>query len=652
MRFFKRNPLFLFLFRVFTLFYALSVLQNVRAETVDISREVRHGAVADISTGLYIGVTNNTNGSVVLDGSGTRLNVSGNDPSVVSISGIGSLLVTDGAMLRISADGSGNNSEVKFNGHAHFVGGTLLLESKNGGSALLSTGMTTGWVRFENGSTLTGSGTIEAGNGVHVNSGSRILLNEADDILKINGNLLLDSTSHVVVSADKSGSSKIEITGTTELGGTLILDLTPEYYGTAPLDYTVLTSTAGYSNNFNAYRLLQNRYGTAAKSASSTSNDLIVTLTPYSDPHGRIAETFNEWNTGTALDSVYRSNDSRWSGFFKEVMGMSDAQARALYHELSGEIYADALMSMPSVGISKTAFDRVTWDSEYGHVLFGPQYRLVAKSNNRSVWAEFLYDHHQVDSDTNAAGYSLKRYGVFGGVDQTLNGGKTAVGVIFGYSSPELKRGRDKSEADDYMAGIYGASRIFNALELKLWGGIGKQYYDTSRNAYGRHLTSSHQGTNVTASAEVAMPLYTNTLLVLKPVVGYDYQHMKTGEFHETGDPLIALNGGKTSIDRQIGRIGLTGELGESYVHLFGGAHYRYLLGGDSYAVVTNRFVGGGNAFQITGVDLGTSFVTCQLGMQITLNPERTRMIFSDYSVDFGKRSTLQTGSIGFQQTY
>ncbi|GHV10148.1 hypothetical protein AGMMS50229_21100 [Campylobacterota bacterium] len=373
------------------------------AGIMNLSRGI-HGSA---ESGGYLGTGTGEHGVLTLNGPGTRITVSGNDATLSPLLGTGSLGVYDQATLAI------NNGELKFNGDARFVGGNLVL----GGTSLLSTG--TGGIFLDNGSILKGTGTLDTTTGVHLNSGSIIDLDNMNDVLNIDGGgLFIDETSKVKVKAttDPFGTpqnAKINVDGApVVLDGTFILDLLPKYYGINPVIFDIL-DIAGVNTitgDFDYYRLVQDRYGSVNRAPTADTN-LSVEFTPNADPHTRIARTFNQRNVGQGLDGIFVSNttDPDWQDFFARTFTLSDRQLRNLYGELSGEIYADILTSMPSMNVAKFAFDRVGWDSEHEHVFFGPQYRLSALSNNRAVWAQFLYNQSDFDPDGNAAGYSLNR---------------------------------------------------------------------------------------------------------------------------------------------------------------------------------------------------------------------------------------------------
>jgi hypothetical protein len=164
---------------------------------------------------------------------------------------------------------------------------------------------------------------------------------------------------------------------------------------------------------------------------------------------------------------------------------------------------------------------------------------------------------------------------------------------------------------------------------------------------------SNFKGHTGTVSGELSRPIYTNSRLVLKPAVGYDGLFLTQDANEETGNSLVALSFDKTNIERHIARIGLNAEYGDSARSLYGGAHYKYLIGGDEFYYSQASFVGGGPSFIIEGVDLGKSFISANIGLQINLADDRSRLIFVDYTADFGDHSAYyQMATFGFQQTF
>ncbi|MCL2624257.1 MAG: hypothetical protein FWD31_11385, partial [Planctomycetaceae bacterium] len=108
-----------------------------------------------------------------------------------------------------------------------------------------------------------------------------------------------------------------------------------------------------------------------------------------------------------------------------------------------------------------------------------------------------------------------------------------------------------------------------------------------------------------------------------------------------------------TNIKRHIGRIGVNAEYGDSARSLYGGAHYKYLLGGDTVYYSQASFVGGGPEFIVNGVDLGKAFISANIGLQINLSDDRSRLLFVDYTADFGDNSAyFQMATVGMQQTF
>jgi outer membrane autotransporter protein len=450
-------------------------------------------------------------------------------------------------------------------------------------------------------------------------------------------------------------AGKITITDDVSLDGSLLV--TPEYgnYSTSSITANIIESggTINSSSSFASSQLSQSRYGELELQQSN--DTVLLTFNPSPNPYSSFTQTFNEQSVGRTLDNIYHLQLPAMDSFMRKTWTMNDADLRKLYNELSGEIRAET-MALPLANPGRMAFDHVGWDSQNGHIFFGPQYRLAAAPSRRAVWLRPYYTDNNVDSDGNAAGYSLNGYGFVGGFDQTLTGGKTALGVMLGYGRPELHHVHGSAELDDFIVGAYAASRVLDALELKVWGGYGYQYYDMTRTVHfdtSQTFRSNFKGNTGTLSAEIVRPIYTGTFLVLKPAVGYDYLYLRQRGADENGNSVIGLSYDKTEITRHIGRVGLNAEYGDSARSLYGGAFYKHLLGGDRYYYSQASFLGGGQSFDVRGVDLGKSFISANLGLQINLSDDRTRMLYIDYNVDFGENgSHYQTGTVGVQQTF
>ena len=575
--------------------------------------------------------------SVLVTGSGSKLTIDKTTPVYAA----GWLFVTDKGTVRMN-----EGSELTISNNALFDSAYLTQAE----GSLLDVG---GFINFDYGTVVSGAGTLKAAGGVFVNDHSVFHVAGADGEWHIQGgDLNFSDTSTLGVSINASGSSgKIIADEDIHLNGKLLVS--PEYgYYTSPITRQFMTGN-DISGVFHLVRLSNSRLGTLE--VDYLNDEAFLAFNPSTTPYSNFTQTFNEHSVGRTFDAIHQ-NPGNFTALMSTMWNMGDAELRALYNDLSGEIRAET-MAMPLASPGRKAFDRVAWDSANGHVIFGPQYRLAARGSNRATWFRPYYVGDKVESDGNASGYTMDGYGFIGGLDQTLTGGKTALGVMLGYGRPELKMRNDKAKLDDFLIGVYIATRVLDAWEIKAWGGYGYQYYDIQRHvnlmSAPQTFKSNFKGHTTTLSGELSRPIYTMSRLVLKPTVGYDGLFLTQEAGDETGHPLAALSYHKTNIERHIGRIGVNAEYGDSARSLYGGAHYKYLLGGDQVYYSQASFSGGGPAFIVEGVDLGKAFISANIGLQINLSDDRSRLLFVDYTADFGDNSAYyQMATVGLQQTF
>lgn len=591
-------------------------------------------------------------GTATVTGNGSELIVNNSATTPPALAGgAGTLTVTDGGLVTMTGTG-----QIALDGNVLFDNGRLTQSA----GTILNAG--NGRIDFDHGSVATVAGTLNAQGGVFANDHSVLNVAGSTGVLNVTGGgLYFSDDSTLGITVDSTGNvGKINVGNQiAALDGNLVV--TPEYgdYGSTSITSVIIETTGNISGIFDNARLSNSRLGTLTVDYSSP-NETAITFNPGLTPYSSFTQTFNERSVGQTFDAIHRLQLANFEPLMQATWNMSDAELRSLYNDLSGEIRAHT-MAMPLSNPGRMAFDRVGWDSSTGHVFFGPQYRLAASGSRRATWLRPYYVGDSVKSDGNASKYTLDGYGFVGGIDQTLIGGKTAVGVMLGYGRPELKSNDDKADLDDFVVGGYFASRVVDAFEVKLWGGFGYQYYDMHRriNYLGsrQSLKSNFKGHTGTVSADLTRPIYMLIpgipRLVLKPTVGYDYTYLRQKAGDETGNHVVALAYEKTDLERHIGRIGLNVEYGDSARSLYGGAHYKYLLGGDEIYYSQASFIGGGPSFVVQSVDLGKSFISANIGLQINLADDRSRLLFVDYNVDFGDNdSRYQTATFGLQQTF
>ena len=600
-----------------------------------------------------------SHGTLIVTGNNSELAVvNPGATGTFSPAGMGTLHVTDGGSVSMTGTG-----QIVLNGNVLFDNGLLNQTETLTTKTLLNAG--SGRIDFDSGSIVTSSGALNAGGGVFINDNSTLNVAGTDGTLNITGGgLYFSNNSTLGISLDSTGNVGYvnADSGIVALDGNLFV--TPEYgyYGNTATTSAIIGTTGHISGTFDNVSLSNDRLGTLTVdyAYNNSPNEIGITFNPSLTPYSSFTQTFNERSVGQTFDAIHQSQLADFTQLMQTTWNMSDAELRALYNDLSGEIRAHS-MAMPLANPGRMAFDRVGWDSHSGHVFFGPQYRLASSGSRRATWLRPYYIDNSVNSDGNASKYTMDGYGFVGGIDQTLTGGQTAVGVMLGYGRPELKSRSNKAELDDFVIGGYIASRVIEMFELKVWGGYGYQYYDMNRNinylGQQQSLKSNFKGHTGTFSAELTRPIYVLIpyipRLVVKPSVGYDYTYLQQKAGDETGNHIVALAYDKTKIERHIGRAGVSAEYGDSARSLYGGAHYKHLLGGDEIYYSQASFTGGGPSFVVQSVDLGKAFISANIGLQINLSDDRSRLLFVDYNVDFGDNDTrYQTATFGLQQTF
>ena len=403
------------------------------------------------------------NDTIIVTGNGSTLTVTGQSSSpygegVLSVSGGGNLNLQ--GMARLGFDGDALFDNAFFEQQA----GTEL-------------DVTNGKIIFDNGTIVKSAGYLSATGGVQVNDYSVLNVDGAGSKLTIQGgDLHFSETSTLGITINSSGNmGQIDADGNDVfLNGNLLV--TPEYgYYTSAWTKPIILNGGSIDGGLNDYRLSNsNRYGELSV------NGINLTFNPSLTPYSNFTQTFNQRSVGKTFDAMHQQKLSDFLPLMRETWAKSDAELLALYNDLSGEIRAET-MAMPLASPGRKAFDRVGWDSATGHVFFGPQYRLAAYGTRRAAWFRPYYVSDKVESDGNASPYTMDGYGFVGGIDQTLAGGKTAVGVMLGYGRPELDTRKDRAKLDDFLIGAYIAARIMDAWEIKAWGGYGYQYYDMQR---------------------------------------------------------------------------------------------------------------------------------------------------------------------------
>ncbi|MDR2171418.1 MAG: autotransporter domain-containing protein [Planctomycetaceae bacterium] len=385
-------------------------------------------------------------------------------------------------------------------------------------------------------------------------------------------------------------------------------------------------------------------------------------------PFTNVASSVNLRGVGGALDNIYNAQSNpKWLPVLDWFWLMNDEQMREAERLLSGEIRAAAFY-MPLRSAWKFGFDRVNWSDAGRKVYFGQQNKSCNQKQKNALWATSYFDYQSIDDDHNVSSMATQRVSMMLGYDRVLPEccnlwfiSDAAAGVLFSYSQPKLDQAGGRVIADDYLAGVYLAARIYSAYELKSWLGIGAQHYNLRRDVpivdQVSGLKATFTGNSASGSIQVARPLKWRNL-TLRPHIGLDMNFVKLNQGLDdfTGDVMeqVALCYHGSDWFQGFGRGGLRLDFGRNYCghlcNLSATLGYSYLLFGDQAPESVHEFAyAGGGKFKILGNNISRSFVNVDIGTQIFLNKNKNKMIYLQYNSNYGKYTNAHTAAIGYQ---
>ncbi|MDR2756969.1 MAG: autotransporter domain-containing protein [Planctomycetaceae bacterium] len=385
----------------------------------------------------------------------------------------------------------------------------------------------------------------------------------------------------------------------------------------------------------------------------------------HQSPFNTAGNDSNSKSVGHALDSIYNANNNySWLHILDWVWLMDDTELRKTLHQLAGEAKASSFY-LPLRNQWRYGFERINWSQSGNHVYFGTQNVANPKTAKNDLWINTYYDYFHSGDDGNVASTTTDRVSFLAGYDRVLMKtpyfgavSKSAFGVIFGYSQPTLNQTTSRIVADDYLLGAHFHTRLYEKYELKLWGGLGAQQYQLSRNVpvpkVNGDLNSKYTGTSWSGSVQMARPFYYRNLLVLRPLAALDLMVVNQNSATENGEyEQIILQYKRSKWTQLFARAGVRADFTYGKWNLNAALSYSYLLGGDQAPVSTHQFVyAGGVPFEVQGNNLGRSFLNLNLGTQIPLDCLKTSVLFFQYNGEYSKSSNGQSATIGYQKLF
>lgn len=579
---------------------------------------------------LSDGLLRFNNDSVVLGDSSSRLHTSGifYASNKTQIEGIGTISASNGTIVE---------------------GGSVLrpgLEGEIGGTM-----------------TVIGSLTIRDGGVLQIRLGE----DWANDKLVVEDTKIRDLDGNVIGTADD---------GSVTLGNAVLeIKTTQEDFLNGNRTITFLSAESGVYGEFKYADVSEHKFLTVTQTVTGEEGkyqevSVEVKRTDFfTDETRKLGMSHNQQNVGLMLDSTDLSG--QWWDALTVLGNLDEPSFGMALDKISGRIKSNS-MTMYRETPWRNAMDQISWTPN-GRVLMGNQSRYCPSyrgqencnkasayrpnyanycGNQREVWATPFYSDGSFRDDGNGGRYSIDNTGFMAGISQRLTNTST-VGLIFGYSRPELKQDGDTVEMDDFIFGGQFGMMLTSKVEMKAIVLGGFQSYDMERNLSPSllpelngptRLTSDFDGNTLLASVEFARPFYFSNCAMLRPLVAFDSENVWQDATSERGNSIYNLKFKKRRDDRTFVRTGLTGEFGGNNFTLTGKAIYSHQLGGQSYSRSEVAFLDAGmtDTVDIRGVDLDRHYMTVGAGGKFYLDPMRRKAFAAGYDATFSEKATQQ----------
>ncbi|MDE2166037.1 MAG: autotransporter domain-containing protein [Alphaproteobacteria bacterium] len=418
---------------------------------------------------------------------------------------LGNVITGNGSVVQ---NGTGTlilNGVNTYTGSTTVSTGTLEVGDSSHASASLA-----GNVTVDASGTLAGHGTV--GGDVTNSAGGIVAPGGTIGTLTVTGNYTQGSNSTLSIEVSPSAASKLDVTGTATLAGTLKLVYDPGVYSTKTYDIVHAGTVTG-------------TFGTVSGTAPSGFNQSIsytttdVDLGITSTTVAPTTDTSIPDGGTTALDGGQDANNT--------LLGyLGGGPTGGAFNAGADDRATDQTAAMPL----QIAFAGST--AQLGELVAS----LPAKMNELGGWFRGLGEFANLNGGA-TPGFTTQSGGFLAGIDRPVADHLTA-GIAFGYSRTNLNvHDGESGTIDTPRLMLYGRDD-FGTWALD--GAVGYAYdrINLSRSiaSVGEAATSTHDGHEATAAMQATTKL-TLGRLSLVPAAGFEYVHLYETGFTESGAP-------------------------------------------------------------------------------------------------------------------
>ncbi|WP_181173838.1 autotransporter domain-containing protein [Mesorhizobium sp. B2-3-12] len=559
------------------------------------------------------------------------------DVAVTTTGGPVTLTNNGGITGKINFDGGGvmfnNNATWNTAGAGNVFGGAEMINAAGVDIIAAAIGGTTttatvldGLVKFTN------KGRLMMANGI---AGDFTRQNDGDAIFEAGS----------VLAVDISGAGQADrflTTGTADLSGAT---LAVSANGVGVGQFRVLTADSGLGGT--EFASVTGITSTAFLSVTDTydANNAYLNVIKVRD-FADAGQTRNQIATGEGLDSLTSGT------LFNAVAGLAtDAEARAAFDQLSGEIHASAngmlvedsrFVRDAATSRIRTAFGDTTAATlpvmAYGEG--GPE--MVAADTDRfAVWGQGFGSWGTTVSDGNAAAFDRSTGGLLAGTDTLVGGWR--VGLLGGYSHSNFDADDRNSsgDADNYHLGLYGGTN-WGAIAFRTGAAYSWSSLSTKRsvgfNGLADQLSADYDAGTAQIFGEFAYKTDASQFK-FEPFANLAYVRVHTDGFMEEGG-AAALTSSSSTTDATFTTLGLRGSTNFALGTI--NATARGMLGwqhafGDTKPLSTLAFAGS-DTFTIAGVPIARDAAVIEAGFDLKMAANATLGL--SYSGQFGGGSS------------
>ncbi|MEO4001759.1 autotransporter domain-containing protein [Mesorhizobium sp. CAU 1732] len=569
-------------------------------------------------------------GDVELGGAGTSFAFvdSGTAAYHGEISGNGQFSLDGEGTVLLTGDSSG------FAGSTAIKAGTLLVGDAAGNGTL------GGSLDVLAGGTLGGSGTVGSGTRslVTVASGGTLSPGNSIGTLTVDGNLVFEAGSHLVVEVNPEGSESdlVTVTGNATLNGGAVAHIGANGNYDIRSTHTIVSADGTLSGAFEdvtsnfAFLTPQLVYDYGAGTVD-------LELSRNERDFASAAQTRNQIAAAEGIESIGLAAGHAVYDAIAQFADDDDL-IRASFDAVSGEIHASintALIEDSRV-IRNAANDRIraafaTAGASYAPVLaYGPgdTPMLVAADHAGPVfWSHGFGSWGSTDSDGNAASLDRLTGGLLIGTDGLV--GNWRVGILTGYSHSSFKADDRASSgsSDNYHLGIYGGTEwgnvAFRTGAAYTWHDI-ETHRSVSIPGLTDSLTAGYNAGTFQAFGELGYGFEARDTR-FEPFANLSHVSLRTDGFTETGG-AAALSSVNQTTSTTFTTLGLRAEhaitLGTVGATVKGMVGWRHALG--DITPNSTHALSAGDAFSIAGVPIARNSAVIETGLDLNLTPDAT----------------------------